>query len=111
MSLLLQRMKSRVKYIKRIQIIRDSSEPGLLAIRAEGVADLQMALNAVLVPRHYDTVPEDGIYEMDFKMDDSAVEYTDVEMQVQVIIRMKNIPSWVTGIRINADENADIELI
>jgi hypothetical protein len=28
-----------------------------------------------------------------------------------VIIRLKNLPGWVKGIKINADENSDIELI
>jgi hypothetical protein len=104
-------MKSRVKYIKRIQIIRDTSEPGLLAIRAEGIADLGLALNPVLLPKRLDSEPEDGIFELDFKIDESTQEYTDVEMEVQVIIRLRNMPAWVKGIRINADENSDIELI
>jgi hypothetical protein len=104
-------MKSRIKFVKRIQVIRDSAEPELIAIKAYGVADLEMPLNPVLVPRSYQTTPDDGIFELDFKLDDSGQEYTGVELEVEVIIRMKNLPSWVQGIKINADENSDIELL
>lgn len=104
-------MKSRIKYIRRIQIIKDTSEPGLLGVLAEGVADLFTTLKPILVPKKSDTVPEDGIYELDFKLDDSPVELNDVELEVKVIIRMSNIPEWVKGIRVNADENSDIELV
>jgi hypothetical protein len=104
-------MKSRIKYVRRIQVVRDQEEPGLLAIKAQGVADLKMPLNPVLVPRKYDTAPEDGIYELDFKLDESGQEYTGVELEVEVVVKLKNLPAWVKGVKINADENSDIELV
>ena len=104
-------MKSRIKYVQRIQVIRDQSDTGLLAIKAQGVADLKMPLNPVLVPRTYEQAPEDGIFELDFKLDESGQEYTGVELEVEVVIRLKNLPEWVKGVKINADENSDIELI
>ena len=104
-------MKSRIKYVRRIQVVRDQEEPGLLAIKAQGVADLKMPLNPVLVPRKYDEAPEDGIYELDFRLDESGHEYTGVELEVEVVIKLKNLPAWVKGVKINADENSDIELV
>lgn len=104
-------MKSRIKYVRRIQVIQDTSEPGLLAINAKGVADLEMPLAPALIPKTYDSAPEDGIYELDFLLDEKTREITGVELQVEVVFRLNNLPSWVKGIRINADENSDIELI
>ena len=92
-------------------MIRDAAQPELLAIKAEGVADINLPLHPVLIPMPYDSVPEDGIYELDFKLDETNQELTEVELEVEVIIRMKNLPSWVKGVKINADENSDIELI
>jgi hypothetical protein len=104
-------MKSRIKYVSRIQVIKDNSEPGLIAIKVEGVADLLTAFQPVLVPRKYEKAPEDGIFELDFTLDEDPREHTDVELEVEVVIRIKNIPAWVKGIRINAEENSDIELL
>jgi hypothetical protein len=104
-------MKNRIKFVKRIQVIKDTSDPGLMAIKAEGIADLKIPLHPVLIPREYEDESEDGIFELDFKLDESGQEVTDVELEVEVIIRLKNLPGWVKGIKINADENSDIELI
>jgi hypothetical protein len=104
-------MKSGIKYIRRIKIIRDDTEPGILGIKAEGVADFLTSLRPVLIPRKTDEDPGDGIYELDFRLDESPQEIKDVEIEVNVVFRLKNVPSWVKGFRINADENSDIELI
>jgi hypothetical protein len=104
-------MKSRIKYISRIQVIRDNTEPGLLAIRVGGIADLNTVLQPILVPKKYDSEPEDGIFELDFKVEEEENGISDVELEVEVIIRLKNIPDWVKGIRINAEDNSDIELL
>jgi hypothetical protein len=111
MSITLYRMKSRIKYVSRIQVIRDNSEPGLLAIRVEGIADLNTILKPILVPKKYNTEPKDGIFELDFNLQEGDEGISDVELEVQVIIRLKNIPDWVKGVRINAERNSDIELI
>jgi hypothetical protein len=104
-------MKSKIKYISRIRVIRDESEPGLLAIRVAGIADLSSILQPILIPKDYKTEPDDGIFELDFKLEEGEMGIADVDMEVEVVIRLKNIPDWVKGIRINADENSDIELI
>jgi hypothetical protein len=104
-------MKSKIKYINRIQVIRDTSEPGLLAIRVAGIADLKSVLQPVLVPKDYKTEPDDGIFELDFKVEEGETGIEDVDLEVEVVIRLRNIPDWVKGIRINAEDNSDIELI
>ena len=109
--ILLPCMKNRIKYVKRIQVIRDETKPGLLAIRVDGTADLNHVLNPVLIPKKYEAEPKDGIFELDLKMEEGDQGINDVELEVKVILTMKNIPEWVKGIRINAEENSDIELL
>ena len=104
-------MKNRIKYVKRIQLIKNTAEAGLLAIKATGIAEISMQSTPVLVPREYKDVPSDGIFELDFKMEESAEDLTNVEIEVEVIIRINKLPSWVKGVKINASDNSDIELV
>ena len=64
-----------------------------------------------LVPRSNAVVPDDGIYEMDFIVEDRESGFTDVEMEVDIVFRLRNLPKWVKGVRIYGAENSDIELI
>ena len=104
-------MKDEIKYVKDIQIVKDDTEPKLLAIKARGIAEIKKLLSPVLIPREYDSAPEDGIYELDFKLDTTDKEYTSVEIELDVVVRIKNLPDWVKGVKVNALENSDIELI
>jgi hypothetical protein len=63
------------------------------------------------VPRKYESIPEDGIYELDFILDSTSGELSNVELDVEVVFRVKSLPGWVKGVKINADENSDIELL
>ena len=102
----------KVKYIKDIRIIREEGEPQVMAVKARGIAELKHLLSPVLVSA---TDPEnpssDGIYEMDFVLGDSGSQLTEVELEVDVVFRFRNLPAWVKGIKVNAQENSDIELI
>jgi len=104
-------MNSTIRYVKEIRILKDTDEPDLMAIRAKGIAELKKLITPVLKPKNYETVPEDGIYELDFVMDDSPDEITNVELEVEVVFKLKSLPKWVKGVKINATENSDIELI
>jgi hypothetical protein len=104
-------MNREIKYVKDIRIFRETNEPDLMAIKAKGVASLKKLVAPVLVPKNYSEEPADGIYELDFKLDETHEDYVDVELEVEVVFRIKNLPQWVKGIRINAAENSDIELI
>jgi hypothetical protein len=44
-------------------------------------------------------------------VDDTHEDYMDVEIEVDVVFRIKNLPDWVKGVKINASENSDIELL
>ena len=104
-------MEDKIKYIKNIQVVKDDTEPKLLAIKARGIAEIKKLLTPVLVPREYDSAPEDGIYELDFILDTTDKEYTSIEIELDVVVRVKNLPDWVKGVKINASENSNIELV
>ncbi|MCD4791332.1 MAG: hypothetical protein K8R37_15160 [Bacteroidales bacterium] len=105
-------MKDRVKFVKNIRIIKEKAEPDLLAIKATGITELKQLLAPVLVSaKKYKSPPADGIYEFNFVLGTTEDEFTDVEMEVDVVFRFKNIPKWVKGIKVNAKENSDIELL
>ena len=104
-------MSDTIRYVRDIQIVKNNNEPDLMAIKAKGIAGIRKLIAPVLVPREYPEIPEDGIYELDFLLDATEDEYTNVELEVDVVFRIKNLPDWVKGVKINAAENSDIELI
>jgi hypothetical protein len=104
-------MSDKIRYVRDIQIVKNDAEPDLMAIKARGVAEIRKLIAPVLVPREYQEIPDDGIYELDFRLDTTDKEYTYVELEVDVVFRIKNLPAWVKGVKINASENSDIELI
>jgi hypothetical protein len=104
-------VKNKVKYVKEIRIAKDLTEQDKLAIKARGVAELKMKISPVLIPKDYDKAPADGIYELDFSLDESNESFTDVDLDVEVVFYFRNLPAWVKGIKINAAENSDIELL
>jgi hypothetical protein len=104
-------MNDKIRYIRNMQVIRDDGEKKDLAIKARGIAELKIRINPVLIPRKNDTVPEDGIYELDFALEEGEGVSTAVDLEVVVLISVSNLPSWVKGVKINALENSDIELI
>jgi len=105
------RMKNEITYVKDVRITKEVAEPDLMAIKARGIASLTKLVAPVLVPRKYDVIPDDGIYELDFTLNDSHDDYINVELEVEVVFRVKNLPDWVKGVKINAAENSDIELL
>ena len=104
-------MNDTIRFVKDIRIVKDDNEPDLMAIKAKGIAELKKLIAPVLVPKKYDKIPKDGIYELDFILDDSNEEIENIELEVEVVFRLKSMPDWVKGVKINAAENSDIELI
>jgi uncharacterized ferritin-like protein (DUF455 family) len=104
-------VKNEITYVKEIRIIREPAEPDLMAIKAKGVATIKKLIAPRLVPKSYDTESSDGIYELDFTLDETHQEFIDVELEVDVVFRIKNLPAWVKGVKVNAAENSDIELL
>lgn len=95
-----------------MQIIKEENHPQMMAVKATGVAELKHILAPILVSATDPDKPStDGIYEMDFVLGDSGDQFTEVEMEVDVVFRFKNLPKWVKGIKVNARDNSDIELI
>jgi len=104
-------MKNEITYVKDIRIIKEAAEPDLMAIKARGIASIKRLVAPVLIPKEYSSEPADGIYELDFTLDESHQDFVDVELEVEVVFRIKNLPEWVKGVKINAAENSDIELL
>ena len=105
-------MDDKIRFVKNIRIIKDGSNADLMAVKAIGIADLKILKAPVLVARYYEKAPEDGILELDFLMGDpDERKVISVEVEVDVVFRLKSIGRWVKGIKINAAENSDIELI
>ena len=104
-------MSGRLKYVKNLRVVKPESEPGLMAITANGIAEISRQYRPVLVPRMYKEEPEDGIMEMDFVLIPAENEISDIEMEVNIIFKIKDLPPWVKGLKVNAAENSDIELI
>jgi len=104
-------MSGNLKYVKNLRVIKPESDPGLMAVTANGVAEINRQYRPVLVPRQYKDAPEDGILEMDFVLIPSEDEISDIEMEVNIVFKIKDLPPWVKGLRVNAAENSDIELI
>ena len=104
-------MKNEITYVKDIRIVKEASEPDLMAIKARGIASIKRLVAPVLIPREYASEPADGIFELDFTLDDTHKDFVDVELEVEVVFRIKNLPEWVKGVKVNAAENSDIELI
>jgi len=110
--ILLQIDMEKVKFIKDIRIIKEENDPHLMAIKATGIAELKHLLAPALISAtNPDKPSKDGIYEMEFVLGDSGDQLTEVEMEVDVVFRFKNMPDWVKGIKVNARDNSDIELI
>lgn len=104
-------MDNEIKFVKDFRILKIATEPDLMAIKARGIASIKKLVAPVLIPRKYDVKPSDGIYELDFTLDDTHQDFIDVDLEVEVVFRIKNLPDWVKGIRINASGNSDIELL
>lgn len=107
----LQNMKNNVRYVKGIRVVRNAEGKDEMAVKASGVAQLHLHMTPVLIPREYTTPPADGIYELDFTLDETVGDITRLEIEVEVVFHVRNLPGWVKGVRINASENSDIELI
>lgn len=104
-------MENSIKFIREIRILKDDSTPDMMAVKAKGIAQFKKLIAPQLVPRNYETEPKDGIFELDFVLGEAETEFYDIELEVDVVFKVKSIPGWVKGFKINASENSDIELI
>jgi len=104
-------MSANLKYVKNLEIVRPDSEPGLVSIRANGIVEIAKLYRPVLAPRKYEEVPEDGILELDFMLLPTEDSVSDVEMEVNLVFKVRDLPPWVKGLKVVGSENSDIELI
>lgn len=104
-------MTDKIKYVKDIQVIKSNDGSGLLLIKAKGIAEINKLINPVLVPGKNGKMKEEGIYELDFKLEPTEFTNVAVELEMEVELRIKNLPKGIKAIKINASDNSDIELI
>jgi len=104
-------MTDKIRYVNDIQIIKSDKEPGLIQIKAKGIADISELVVPVLVPGNNENISKDGIYELEFKFDSPGAEGMIVEIVIETELRIKNLPDNIKAIKIKASENTDIELL
>lgn len=104
-------MTDKIKYVTDIQIIKSAKEPGFVMIKAKGIAAIDRLIAPVLRPGKNQNLSEDGIYELEFVLDSRNERDHEVEILVDVELRIKNLPENIKGLKIIASENSDIELI
>jgi hypothetical protein len=104
-------MTDKIKYVRDIQIIKSEDEPGIVLIKAIGLAEIRKLVAPVLIPGKNNNISEEGIYELDFRLDSAESVFINVDLEVDVELRIKNLPQCVKAVKINASENCDIELI
>jgi len=104
-------MNASVKLIRNVTISRPDNDADLMAVKANGLAEINCDISPVLIPKKYSEVPQDGIMELDFILAPGDSNMTDVEMEVSLVLKVKDLPSWVKGLKINASENSNIELL
>ena len=104
-------MTDKIKYVRDIQIIKSKNDPGLILIKAKGIAEISKLVVPVLKPGEDTGMSEDGIYELEFKFDSPGNGGLLVEVVLETELRIQNLPHNIKAIKIKAAENADIELI
>jgi hypothetical protein len=104
-------MNASVKFIRDIRISRPGDEPELMAVKANGIAEIRCDISPALIPKKYTEAPHDGIMELDFILVSGENNHADVEMEVDIVFKVKDLPPWVKGLKINASENSNIELL
>jgi hypothetical protein len=104
-------MENTISFVKDVRIPKGAAEPHLMAIKARGTATIRRLVAPVLIPREYPSAPPDGIFELDITLDESHQDFTDVDLEVEVFFRIKNLPDWVNGVKVNASNNSGIELL
>jgi hypothetical protein len=102
----------KIRYIKDFRVVREQTDTGLMTVMASGIAQLKNLISPLLInSKEYQKPSADGIYELDFVLGNTGEKPVDVEFEVDVVFKFKKLPDWVKGIKINAAENSDIELI
>lgn len=104
-------MNNKIRYVKEVRIVKDSEERDLVAVKVKGLINIKKLIAPVLVPLEYREEPADGLFELDCIMNEVHDDFIDVELDVEVIFRINDVPKWVKGFKINAAENSDIELL
>lgn len=103
---------NKIKYLKDLVVLRDEKYPELIQLKIAGIARLKHLLSPIIASANeQDLSPVDGIYELDLMLSDTDGESLDVDLEMNVVIQLKNLPNNVKAIRVNAEDNSEIEII
>jgi hypothetical protein len=103
---------NKIKYLKDLVVLRDEKYPELIQLKIAGIARLKHLLAPIIASvNEQDLSPVDGIYELDLMLSDTDGESLDVDLEMNVVIQLKNLPNNVKAIRVNAEDNSEIEII
>jgi hypothetical protein len=103
---------NKIKYLKDLVVLRDEKHPELIQLKIAGIATLKHLLSPIFASANKQEIyPDDGIFELDLILSDTDGEPLDVELEMTVIIPLKNLPHNVIAIRVNAEDNSEIEII
>lgn len=101
-----------VKYIKDLKVIKSTDAEGVVLIKARGITEMKKMISASFTSISESKIPtKDGILELDFVLGSLENEVVAVELEFDVAVKLKAIPDWVKGIKVNALENSDIEIL
>ena len=87
-------MSAILKYVNGLRVILPENEPGLMAIKANGIAKISQLYTPVLVPRKHEEAPEDGILELDIHFIPAENAYADVNMEVDLVLNKEELPAF-----------------
>ncbi|MEN8224094.1 MAG: hypothetical protein ABFS05_01940 [Bacteroidota bacterium] len=104
-------MTDKIRYVRDIQIIKSKEDPGLILIKAKGIAEISELIVPVFVPGENKNLAEDGVYELEFKLNPPGGKKLTLEVEMETELRIKNLPHNIKAIKIIASENSDIELL
>ena len=103
--------KQTIYQIEGVKVNLLESLPPQLVINAEGLVPTEGWANPELVPYVYITPPLDGIQDFGFIAEPPPEISLQVLTPITVSFHMKDMPSWLRGVRVHASANSVEALI
>jgi len=101
---------NKIQLLQSVELIRDG-EKDLIKLRLKGCSEeAGMGMPLLRLNKHHDS--KKGIIEFDFLVKPlEIIKKNYIEYKLEVIYNLKQLPSSVRGIKVIAENNADIILL